>query len=284
MEHRQRHSASGERAKLESEKLQLEIEALKKPFLTNPAHWISAVTAVLAITVVFFQYRLSRSEFILAESKSVQAKIETERAQESTKVLRTEVAKLQEEIADKSKRRDQLEALVRNADSLLSKAQDTADPNLRKDIDKLRETTKPSSPFWSSLPAILDQPQLKEAANVERLLRDADAEIRRVRGEIREKDLGKLSDSQTGYNADFKNRRLQNELAFIKPGYQQPKSYTKYTYSVVGNELRFGFLDGDSEIVFYRTFADRPVFNEDFEAGVRRSIEPQLKAELERTD
>jgi cell division protein FtsB len=221
MEHRQ--GVSREKAKLESEKLELEIKALRRPFRTNPAHWISAVTAVLAITAVFFQYRLSRSEFILAESKSVQAKIETEKAQESTKALRNEIAKLQEEIADKSKRRDQLEALVRNADSLLSKAADTADPNLRRDIDKLRETTRPSSPFWSSLPAILDQPQLKEAANVERLLHEADAEVRRVRGEIREKELGKLSDSQTGYNADFKNHRLQNQLAFIKPGYQQPK-------------------------------------------------------------
>src|SRR6266446_2236494 len=105
-----------DKTKLECLKLQLEIEALKNPFRTNPAHWISLATAVLAITAVFFQYRLSRTEFILAEAKSVQAKIETEKAQEATKHLRDEIQGLEQDIAVKGKERDELQALLRNAD------------------------------------------------------------------------------------------------------------------------------------------------------------------------
>ena len=273
-----------DKARLECEKLHLEIKALKRPFRTNPAHWISTATAVLAITALFFQYRLSRNESILAETKSVQAKIETQKAEEATKQLRADVKMLEADIAMKSKQRDQLEALVRNADALLSRAQATADSRLRGDIEKLRETTKPSSSFWSSLPEIINQPEVKDAARIDHLLRDANDQITRARGEILSKDLPGFQTSQTGYSADIRNKRVENQLAFMKPGYQQPKSYTKYIVKMVGNELQFSFVEGDNESAFYRTSADRPLYGPDFVDAVRHSIEPQLKAELERSD
>jgi hypothetical protein len=200
--------------KLQRKKLQLEIRTLERPFRNNPAHWISGATALLAITALFFQYRLSRNEFILAETKSVQAKIETEKAQEATKRFTEDVRRLEQEIAEKAKRRDELETLVRNADSLLSKAQITANPELRSEIETLRETTKPSSPFWSSLPIIVNQPELKEAARIERLLSEANQQIMRARSEIQSKELTGFQTSQTGYQPDFKNKRLENHLAF----------------------------------------------------------------------
>jgi hypothetical protein len=270
--------------KLEEKKLQLEIRTLEKPFRSNPAYWISGATTLLAITALFFQYRLSRNEFILAETKSVQAKIETEKAQENTKRLTEDVRRLEQEIAEKSKRREQLEALVRNADSLLSKAQTTTNPELRSEIETLRETTKPSSPFWSSLPALLDQPEIKESANVQRVLSEANNQISRVRSDILASELKGFSTSQTGYAPDYKNKRFENHLAFTKPGYFQPLSYTKYVMQIIGNELRLSWLEGDKEILFYTTSASQPVFDKNFEEAVRRSIEPQLQAELKRTD
>jgi hypothetical protein len=272
------------KTKLECEKLDLEIRALKKPFRNNPAHWISSATALLAITALFFQYRLSQNEFILAETKSVQAKIDTEKAEETTKRLREDVKILEEDIATKSKQRDQLEALVRNADSLLSKAQTTADPKLRGEIKRLRETTNPSSPFWASLPQIVNQPEIKEAAHIERVLRDGNDQITRARGEIQSKELSGFQNSQTGYNADVKNKRVENQLAFMKPGYQSPKSYTKYIVQIVGNDLEFSFYDVDKPIIFYRTRANQPVYDQAFQEAVKRSIEPQLQTELNRSD
>jgi hypothetical protein len=272
------------KAKLECLKLRLEIEKLRRPFRTDPAHWISSATAVLAITALFFQYRLSRNEFILAETKSVQAKIDTEKAEETTKRLTEQVHGLERDIAVKTKQRDKLEALVRNADSLLSRAQVTADTNLRGEIENLRETTKPSSSFWSSLPQMVNQPDLREAAHIGVILRDANDQIMRARGQIQSKDLSGFQTSQTGYNPDLKNKRVENQLAFVKPGYQSPISYTKYAVQVIGNELIFSFSEGDKEAVFYRTLAGDPLYDQEFEEAVRRSIEPQLKAELQRSD
>ncbi len=53
---------------------------------------------------------------------------------------------------------------------------------------------------------------------------------------------------------------------------------------MIGNELQFSFRDGDKETVFYRTPVDQPMYNQDFEEAVKRSVEPQLKAELGRSD
>lgn len=273
-----------EKNRLEREKLQFEIRALKRPFRSNPTHWISSATALLAITALFFQYRLSRSEFVLAETKSVQAKIDTEKAEEATKRLTEQVHALEQDIATKTKQRDQLEALVRNADSLLSRVRTTTDSKLRGEIEKLRETTNPDSPFWASLPQIVGQPELKEAAHINQLLRDANEQIMRARGSIQAKELGGFETSQTGYNPDFKNKRVENQLAFVKPGYFAPKTYTSYIIQIVGNELQFRFLEGDSETVFYRTSANQPAYGEEFDKGVKRSIELQLKTELNRSD
>ncbi len=273
-----------QKTSLERQKLELEIKALAKPFRSNPSHWISSATAVLAVTALFFQYRLSQSEFLLAETKSVQARIETEKAEQATKQLRENVKTLEQDIAEKAKRRDELEALVRNADSLLSRAQVTADSKLRSEIEILRETTKPSSSFWSSLPERVNQPEVKEAAHIDRLLHESNDQIMRARGEILTKNLPGFQTGQTGYNQDVKNRRLENQLAFIKPGYQSPVSYTKYVIQMVGNELVFGFMEGDKETVFYRTSAAQPLYDQEFEQAVRRSIEPQLDAELKRPD
>jgi|ERR1039457_5183062 hypothetical protein len=248
-----------ETTKLERQKLQLEIKALEKPFRNNPAHWISAATALLAIAALFFQYRLSQNEFILAETKSVQAKIDTERAEETTKHLTQDVKRLEQDIAAKLKQRDELQALVRNADSLLSRAQATADSKLRGEIETLRETTKPSSPFWLSLPKVVNQPELKEAAHIDHVLREANDQVMKARGQIQSANLSGFQTSQTGYNPDLKDKRLDNQLAFVKPGYQQPVSYTNYTIQVIGNELRFSFSEGDKETVFYRTPADQPI-------------------------
>jgi hypothetical protein len=273
-----------QKTELERQKLQLEIKALAKPFRSNPSHWISSATALLAITALFFQYRLSRSEFLLAETKSVQARIETEKAEQTTKQLTEDVKKLEQDIAAKAKQRDELEALVRNADSLLSRAQVTADSKLRSDIETLRETTKPSSSFWSSLPERVNQPEVKEAAHIDRLLRDANDQITRVRGQIQSKDLSTFQTIQTGYSQDVKKKLLENQLAFMKPGYQSPVSYTKYVIQVIGNEILFSFVEADKATVFYRTPADHPLYNQEFEEAVRRSIEPQLDTELKRSD
>lgn len=273
-----------QKADLERQKLQLEIQTLEKPFRSNPTHWISSATALLAITALFFQYRLSRSEFLLAETKSIKAQIDTEKAEQATKQLKEDVRTLEQDIAAKAKRRDELEALVRNADSLLSRAQVTADSKLRGDIETLRETTRPSSSFWSSLPERVNQPEVKEAAHIDRLLRDANSQIMRVRDQIQSKDLSAFQTIQTGYSQDVKNRRLENQLAFMKPGYQSPVSYTKYVIQVIGNEILFSFVEGTEQPVFYRTSADQPLYDQKFEEAIRRSIEPQLDAELKRSD
>jgi hypothetical protein len=277
-------SAPQEKPELELQKLRLEIRTLQRPFRSNPAHLISALTALLAVAALFFSVRFSQNEYVLAETKSAQAKIETEKAEETTKHLTDDKRKLEEDIAAKVKRRDELEALLHNADSLLSRAQATADSKLRSDIDKLRETTKPSSPFWSSLPEVVNQPSLREAANVDRVLREANDQITNARGRIQAKELSGFQNSQTGYNANIKNKRVENQLAFMKPGYQQPKSYTKYVVQMIGNELQFSFWDGNKETVFYRTPVDRPMYNQDFEEAIKRSVEPQLKVELDRSD
>jgi hypothetical protein len=276
--------ASHEKATLECEKLQLEIAALRRPFLKNPSHWISSATAILAITALFFQYRLSKNEFILAETKSVQAKIETAKAEEATKRLTQENRTLEQDIAEKARQRDQLELLVRNADTLLNRAQATADPKLRSDIESLRETTKPSSPFWASLPGLLNKPELKDAAQVSAALREANNQLTSSLGQIQSKMLNGFQTSQTGYNPDWKNKRLENQLALVKPGYQQPVFYTKYVMQVVGEELQFVFLADGKETVFYRTPSSQPLYNQDFEEAVKRSLEPQLTAELKRSE
>jgi hypothetical protein len=53
---------------------------------------------------------------------------------------------------------------------------------------------------------------------------------------------------------------------------------------VIGNDLRFSWLDGEKEILFYTTPAAHPIFDKDFEEAIKRSIEPQLQAELNRAD
>ena len=47
-DHTETEAEAKEKTKLERLKLQLEIKALKTPFRTNPAHWISSATALLA--------------------------------------------------------------------------------------------------------------------------------------------------------------------------------------------------------------------------------------------
>jgi cell division protein FtsB len=277
-------SAPEDKSELERQKLKLEIRALQKPFRNNPAHWISSITAILAIMAVFLQYRVSRNEFILAEAKSVQAQNETEKAKQKTDELNQKVTDLEQDIAAKSKRRDELEAILRNADSLLSKAQPAVDPTLRSEIAKLRETTQPSSPFWSSLPNIVNQPELKEAANAGRLLRDANQQLMNAHRTIQEKELNGFQNVQSGLNLDFKNKRIENALAFVRPGYTAPKSSTNYVIKIVGNELQFSFSQNGADTMFYRTPADQPVYDKNFEEAVKRSVEAQLKTELDRSD
>jgi len=143
---------------LKREKLNLEIRALRGPFRSNPALWISCATAIAAFLFGVFSLRYSRNEWILSQIEKNKAEQETHNLSSQNQALATQnkdlisqKEKLSGEIGSMSKQRSELASLLRNADSLLGRAQTTADANLRCDIDKLRETPNPMSSFWSSL-------------------------------------------------------------------------------------------------------------------------------------
>jgi hypothetical protein len=274
---------------LKRRKLELEIRALRNPFQSNPALWISCATAIAALLFGVFSLRYSRNEWVLSQIEKKQAEQETQtlKSQNQTlaaenKDLTSQKETLSAEIQTMSNQRAELTSLLQNADSLLGRAQTTTDPNLRSDIDKLRQTTNPTSSFWSSLLSEANKPEMKEAAQFDRALRDAIQQLMNAYRNISEKELSGFQMSQTG--AGPQKKRYDIDLAFVRPGYRQPKLYTKYVIRVEGTNLQFVFLDGEKEKPFYVTSVDHPTYGQDFEEAVKGAAAAQLKAELERSD
>src|SRR5947209_10422354 len=68
---------------LRREKLTLEIQALRRPFRSNPAVWISCATAIGALLFGMFSLRYSRNEWVLSQ-------IEKNKAERETKELKSQ--------------------------------------------------------------------------------------------------------------------------------------------------------------------------------------------------
>src|SRR5688572_19653228 len=116
---RKEENPSETKAKLECEKLSMEIALLRSPFKRNPAHWVSSFTALLAVGALVINLLYSKKEFVLATNQAVLAKIEMSKIEAERKTLREEVTRLDGEIAKNTARLKETENLLRAADTLL---------------------------------------------------------------------------------------------------------------------------------------------------------------------
>jgi hypothetical protein len=94
----------------------------------------------------------------------------------------------------------------------------------------------------------------------------------------------KLTDFQlsrgAGGTPDLKLRRVEGIWATPRIGYPSPVMFTKYEIRLSGGAVVFSDMDAGAP--FYKTPIDSPNYGDDFVAAVRRSMEPQIRAELNR--
>jgi hypothetical protein len=97
------------KGRLELEKLQAEIDNLKRPWWQNPTFWVAVATTLIAFFGVVVQYVRSSNEYQLAEIGRQRALLETERAERLQEKYRSENGTLQVENAKLERERTQLQ-------------------------------------------------------------------------------------------------------------------------------------------------------------------------------
>ena len=102
---------------LEEQKLQLEIEALRRPNARNPTFWISVVTALVAVAGVFAQsyiskYEVAKADFTVAkaEADAASAIEQRDRAGKELAGIRSDEDTARQQVADLNAQRANLEA------------------------------------------------------------------------------------------------------------------------------------------------------------------------------
>ena len=83
-----------------------------------------------------------------------------------------------------------------------------------------------------------------------------------------------------GGTPDLKLRRTEGVWAAPRIGFYAPVIFTKYEIRLSEGEIIFSDMDAGPP--FYKTSIGSPNYGEDFVAAVRRSMEPQIRAELDR--
>jgi tetratricopeptide (TPR) repeat protein len=144
------------------------------------------------------------------------------------------------------------------------------------------ERSPDNADVWKSAAAYSASSAAKSVAEADKILRQADGQLVRVRESLGQHIVPTFAPSQTGWQMDAPQLRLEDWRALTKPGHQQPTMWSKYEYRIVGGDLVFTELNDGK--VFYRTPVGAPDYGDRFTAAVQTSMAPQLKAEMNRSD
>lgn len=126
----------------EIDKLKAETKNLTRPWIHNPASWITIVTTIIAIGGVLFQAVRSDYEYRRSEIKLEQAKLEIVKAEDKSEKLKDEVAR---------------------AEALLNQLNDQRQ-SASAELALLEEQSKKLKDFAAQLPATAENKEIKEVA------------------------------------------------------------------------------------------------------------------------
>jgi serine/threonine-protein kinase len=138
--------------------------------------------------------------------------------------------------------------------------------NDRQDYEALRERVR----------AYTDQPHVQAATRVHTSIASALQVAMKICGRIRDEEGGKFETNQTGHDTKSPNYG-ETMLALTSVANKRPlEHWVKFRAEAVGNELVISATYKDSTSTLLRTDLENPVYDKEFETGVKKVFYQQM--------
>jgi DNA repair exonuclease SbcCD ATPase subunit len=141
--------------RLEAEKLQAEIDNLRRPWIKNPASWVSLITIFVALCGLGFQY-------VNHQAAAAAARREVGQAKDELKQSEDRLAEVQAALSSKEPLLAQVSTQLDQATSELLKLMDER----QKATSELQDLDKKLAELQMQLAALPNTPQNRSAQNV----------------------------------------------------------------------------------------------------------------------